>query len=246
VAATVRGTARLIDAIAPDARLVVIGSASVYDPRVSHANARERDAPVPPGRYLNAYGRTKAAQEGVVGARRPDAVILRPRAIWGPGDRTLLPRVMARARGGVLPLPGGGRRPVSMTYVDSLVDAVVAALEHPEVAGPVNVADATPVVPAALLEELFDRLYRAIRIVAVPPSVAYGAAVALELGWRVAPLRAEPPLTRYAVAALVRPLTLDLTRLHEELAVRPDAATDVGLARTAAWLHTADGAIATG
>jgi hypothetical protein len=70
--------------------------------------------------------------------------------------------------------------------------------------------------------------------------------VALELGWRVAPLRAEPPLTRYAVAALVRPLTLDLTRLHEELAVRPDAATDVGLARTAAWLHTADGAIATG
>jgi nucleoside-diphosphate-sugar epimerase len=55
----------------------------------------------------------------------------------------------------------------------------------------------------------------------------------------VLPLHAEPPLTRYAVAALTRPLTLDLTRLHEELGVAPDVAVDVGLARTAAWLATA-------
>ena len=110
---------------------MVIGSASVYDPRVPQVAARERDAPVPPGRYLNAYGRAKAAQEGVVLARRPDALVLRPRAVWGPGDRTLLPRVMARARGGVLPLPGGGRRPASMTYIDSLVLAVTAALDAP-------------------------------------------------------------------------------------------------------------------
>jgi nucleoside-diphosphate-sugar epimerase len=237
VEATVRGTARLIDAIAPDGRLVVIGSASVYDPRVTHADARERDGPVPPDRYLNAYGRAKAAQEGVVRARRPDAVILRPRAIWGPGDRTLLPRVMARARAGVLPLPGGGRRRGSMTYVDSLVEAVRAALGQGDVAGPVNVADATPVVPAELLEELFDRLYRPIRVVAVPSRLADGAARGMELGWRVGRFGGEPPLTRYAVAALARPLTLDLTRLHEELRVRPDAPIDVGLARTIAWLN---------
>jgi len=243
VAVTVRGTTRLIDATAPEARLIVIGSASVYDPRVPQANALERDAPLPPGRYLNAYGRAKAAQEGVVRARRPDAVILRPRAVWGPGDRTVLPRVIARARGGVLPLPAGARRPASMTYVDSLVEAVAAALQHRDVAGPVNVADATPVVPAALLEGLFDRLYRPIRIAGVPPSLADGAGLLIELGWRLSPRRAEPPLTRYAVAGLSRPLTLDLTRLHEELRVRPDAAIDLGLARTADWLRTADRAI---
>ena len=236
VAATVRGTGRLIEAIAPEARLVVIGSASVYDPRVPQLAARERDAPVPPGRYLNAYGRAKAAQEGVVRARRPDAIVLRPRAVWGPGDRTLLPRVMARARGGVLPLPGGGRRPASMTYIGSLVRAVSAALEQREVTGPVNVADATPIAPAALLEELFERLYRPILIVAVPAPLAEGAAALVQIGWRLDPRHAEPPLTRYAVAALARPITLDLTRLHEELEVWPDAELDVGLAHTAAWL----------
>ena len=125
----------------------------------------------------------------------------------------------------MLPLPGGGHRPASMTYVDSLVEAVAAAVARQDVAGPVNVADATPVVPAALLEELFDRLYR--------PDQDRGRSVVAR-GWRgrgssssagAWPRCAgEPPLTRYAVAALARPLTLDLTRLHEELGVWPDAA----------------------
>jgi nucleoside-diphosphate-sugar epimerase len=78
---------------------------------------------------------------------------------------------------------------------------------------------------------------------AVPWRLADRAAAVLEAGWRVASLRGEPSLTRYAVAALARPLTLDLARLHEDLAVRPDAAIDVGLARTAAWYEPDDGEI---
>lgn len=239
-AATVRGTARLLDAIDPAARLVVIGSSSVYDPRGGHDAMREADGPVAPTRYLNAYGRSKAAQEGVVRARRPDAIVLRPRAVWGPGDRTLLPRVLARARGGVLPLPGGGTRPASMTYIDSLVAAALAALERRDVTGPVNVADATPVVPAVLVEELFERLYRPVRIVPVPAVAAGVAATVVERAWRLARLPVEPPLTRYAVAAFTEPVVLDLTRLHEELGVTPDADVDIGLARTAAWLLERD------
>ena len=92
-------------------------------------------------------------------------------------------------------------------------------------------------MPAALLEELFDRLYRPVRIVPIPAPLADGAAALVQLGWRVAPISVEPPLTRYAVAALARPITLDLMRLHEELRVWPDVAPDVGLVRTAAWLR---------
>jgi nucleoside-diphosphate-sugar epimerase len=54
---TVAGTERLLGAMDPTARVVVIGSASVYDPRVPYALAPERDAPVAADRYLNAYGR---------------------------------------------------------------------------------------------------------------------------------------------------------------------------------------------
>jgi 2-alkyl-3-oxoalkanoate reductase len=124
-----------------------------------------------------------------------------------------------------------------MTYVDSLVAAVVAGLERPTVRGPVNVADATPVVPAELITELFDRLYRPIRILPVPIAAARALAAVVERTWRIARIPAEPPLTRYAVAAFAEPVLLDLARLHGDLQVAPDADLDIGVARTAAWLQ---------
>jgi nucleoside-diphosphate-sugar epimerase len=219
---TVAGTERLLGVIDPRARLVVIGSASVYDPRVPYTDAPERDAPVDAKRYLNAYARAKADQERMVLAARPDAVVLRPRAVWGPGDSNLLPRILARVRGGFLPLPAGGRHPMSTTHLSSLVEAVAAAIEHPRVAGPLNVADATPTTAADLLGTLFEALGMSVRIIPVPSGVAWAAAAAAESLWRVTGRRDEPPLTRYAVAGLARPFTLDLTRLHEVLGVRPD------------------------
>ena len=237
----VGGTARLLDAIGPSARLIVIGSASVYDPRRAHAHARELEAPVDDTRYLNAYARAKAAQERLVLARRPDALVLRPRAVWGPGDPTLLPRLLARVRGGRLLLPAGGALPASMTYLDSLVEAVVAGLRS-EVFGPVNVADATSLAPSVLLARLFAALDRPVRIVGIPVVAADAAASVVEAMWRAAGRRAEPPITRYAVAAFGRPLVLDLTRLHDELGVAPDADIEDGVARVAAALVALRGA----
>jgi nucleoside-diphosphate-sugar epimerase len=219
---TVAGTERLVRAMDPAARLVVIGTGSVYDPRIPHVMAVESQAPVAADRYLNAYGRAKADQERLVLTARPDSVVLRPRAIWGPGDTTLLPRILARVRVGRLPLPGGGRHPMSTTHISSLTSAVAAALERPAVSGPVNVADATPTTPAQLLETLFAVLDREVRIVAVPTRLAWGAAGAVEGVWRLAGRADEPPITRYAIAGLARPFTLDLGRLHRELGVQPD------------------------
>jgi nucleoside-diphosphate-sugar epimerase len=219
---TVAGTQRLLGAVDPAARLVVIGTASVYDPHLPHVLAVESEAPVATGRYLNAYGRAKADQERLVLTARPDAVVLRPRAVWGPGDTTLLPRILARVRRGRLPLPDGGRHRMSTTHVSSLATAVTAALECPQVVGPVNVADATSTTSARLLGMLFDALGMTVRIVSVPTPLAWAAAGALENVWRLAGRKSEPPVTRYAVAGLARPFTLDLGRLHHELGVQPD------------------------
>jgi nucleoside-diphosphate-sugar epimerase len=242
-AVIVGGTARLLDAIDPAARLVVIGSASVYDPRVAHRAVAESAAPVAPNRYLNAYGRAKADQERLVATTRPDAVVLRPRAVWGPGDTTLLPRILGRVRRGRLFLPDGGRHPASATHESSLGRAVQAAIDRPEIRGAVNVADATPTTAATLLGALLRALGTPVRIVAVPSAAAWVAAAAVEGTSRLTRRRSEPYLTRYAVSAMARPSTLDLGRLHRELGVAPDvelveaaqhaAAAIVGAARLA-------------
>lgn len=216
---TVDGTRRLLDACG-EARLVVIGSASVYDPFRGHVAAREDEAPVE--RYRSAYGRAKAAQERLVRQQRPDAVILRPHAVYGVGDQTLMPRLLAARRRGRLLLPGGGRQPMSVTHVDSLVDVIEAALVRAEVRGALNVADATPVPVAELLEAAFAALGRPTRIVTLPIPVAWVAAHAFEGTYRLARRRTPPPLTTYTVSHLAWPFILDLHRLEDQLDLRPD------------------------
>ena len=223
---TVDGTARLLDALSPTTRLIVIGSASVYDPRPTAAPRREDEAPVAPTHYLNAYARAKAAQERLVATRRPDALILRPRAVWGVGDRTLLPRLLRRVRGGRLILPRGAATPGSTTHRSSLEAAVVAALAHPELRGAVNVADATPRSVVELLTRLFVARGLPLRLSLLPSPLVRTAAAAIERLWTLTGRESEPPLSRYAVSAIDAPMRLDLRRLHEELGVVPDVALD--------------------
>ena len=231
---TVDGTRRLVDALRPDVRLVVIGSSSVYAPDGRTTPYREADGPVDSARYLAAYPRAKAAQDRLVTELRPDAVVLRPRVVWGPGDRTLLPRIEARIRHGVLVLPDGGRRPMSTTHVDSLARVVEAAIARPSVSGPVNVADATPRSASELLAALFAARRRRLRIVPVPAALVWAGATVVEAAWHSAHLHREPPVTRYAVSALATPIVLDLDRLHEELGIAPDADVEAGAAELAA------------
>ena len=63
------------------------------------------------------------------------------------------------------------------------------------------------------------------------------AARLAEATWSLARPGAEPPLTRYAVAAFARPFTLDTTRLREELGVTGEVDVDAEIERVAANLR---------
>ncbi|MCU1431403.1 MAG: hypothetical protein JWP95_508 [Actinotalea sp.] len=223
---TVDGT-RAVLATFPGARLVHVSTASVYDPRVPSVLVREEQGPV--ARYLTPYAAAKAEAEGLVlGAGRPDVVVLRPRAVYGPGDTTLLPRVLAAVRGNRLVLPGGGDVRQSLTHVDTLVDAVLAAATW--TGGPLvaNVADGgTVVLRDALVELLRLRGHPGLRVLAVPTRVAWAVGAAGEAAARAG--RADAPtLTRYAVSQTGMERTLDLTVLQERLGCAPPVTSFVG------------------
>jgi len=85
------------------------------------------DAGLP--RPVNHYARTKRqAEEIVLAAPEVGPVVLRPRGIYGAGDRKLLPRLLQVARQRPLPLFRDGKARIDLTYVDDVVDAVLAAL----------------------------------------------------------------------------------------------------------------------
>ena len=196
MAANRDGTAAVRAAL-PRARFVHVSSSSVTERGAPTVHERE-DAPIPP-RHSSPYAASKAAAEALL--LGTGALILRPHAVYGPGDRTLLPRIEAAVRGGVLRLPGGGRARHTLTHIDALVAAALAGLDRPGVAGVVNVGDDGDVVLADVVAEF------------------------LALRGR------RPRLTRYAVRQLGLEHTYDLTRGRDLLGLRPTPTSLAGAAR---------------
>jgi nucleoside-diphosphate-sugar epimerase len=199
----------------PDARIVHISTSSVYDPFEPSVDIAEDAAPV--RRHLSGYSETKTLAEfELAGA---DAVILRPHAVYGPGDSTLLPRILAGVRRGRLVLPEGAEVRHSLTHIDNLVLAVRRALDADSPRGTYNVADDVPVLLSAVLREFLDRRGVPARLVSIPYGAAFALAGTLEAGARLT--RTRPRLTRYAVSQLGMERTLDLTAARERLGFRP-------------------------
>lgn len=218
------GTAMLVNRIGtrnvvasfPGARIVHISTSSVYDAFTPSVRVGE-DPPLPT-RFLSTYSESKAAAEAELPA---DTVVLRPHAVYGPGDRTLLPRVLAGIRGTRLVLPAGAEVRHTLTHIDNLAQAVELALTGPP--GTYNVGDDTDVLLAAVLREFLVRRGRPdVAIRSIPYAAAFAAAGALEK------LSRRPRLTRYAVSQLGLERTLDLTRAREQLGYMPGPTSLLG------------------
>jgi len=201
----------------PGARIVHLSTSSVYDAFVPTVKAQESTGPA--GRFLSSYSQSKAAAEAeLIGT---DAVILRPHAVYGPGDTTLLPRLVAGVRRGRLTLPAGADVDHSLTHIDNLVAAVILALDRDAPAGVYNIGDDAPVRLSAIFAELLAKKGRPdVSLHSIPYGTAFALASAAELAHRVSG-RGRPRVTRYAVSQLGLERTLDLTVARRSLGYRP-------------------------
>ncbi|UVJ38540.1 NAD(P)-dependent oxidoreductase [Arthrobacter sp. CJ23] len=223
----VLGTRAVAEAY-PRTRLVHISSSSVYpwwEPCLDRAEEE------PASRHLGAYGRSKALAD-VEARRHANAVALRPHAVYGPGDRTLLPRLLATILNGRLTSVGHSGILHQLTHIDNLTAAALAACES-GLNSAVNVADAGPVPLGAVLRQVLDASGHpdvGIRYLPGPAAMALaGAAEAVARGTGKA-----PRLTRYAVSQLGKQRTYRLDRLREGLGIEP---ISTSLSDAGKWLE---------
>lgn len=214
----------------PGAHVVHLSTSSVYDAFTPTVDASEE---VPAARhFLSSYSASKTVAELELAG--VDAAILRPHAVYGPGDTTLLPRLLAAVRsgrsGGRLVLPEGAEVRHSLTHIDNLVLAVRRALDPSSPAGIYNIADDSPVQLSVVLREFLERRGVPARLVAVPYRRAFALAGALERAASVSGRR--PRLTRYAVSQLGLERTLNLTAARTRLDYRP---TPTNLSGAESW-----------
>ena len=220
-AVTVAGT-RAVLSTWPAARVVLISSCSVYPLRAPRPPRQllTEDVPVTT-HHLSAYSRAKAAQERLVLDRR-GSVVLRPHAVHGLGDPTLLPRLERARRRGRLVCPGGADTLVHLTDVRLVAKAAVAACEIPCGTKILNVADAQPLRLAAVATGVVDANGWDVTPLFTGSLAAWAAALALEGPARLARASTPPPLTAYAVSHLAVSRVFDTTLLRQRLGVEPE------------------------
>lgn len=206
-----------------------------------------RDAPehLPlPRRPLGDYAVTKAlAERDVLAAcaRGLDAIILRPAGTWGPGDPSRLPPLVAAARAGRLVRLGDGRARFAHVYVDNVARAHVLAAQalarNRSLSGRVlHVTDFDTGNFFDFAARLLAPLGLGLRPGHLPERLAWALARTTELAWAAGGrlFAADPPLTRFGVAATCRDFTF-ATSAPEEIGYRPIVDLETGLERTAAW-----------
>jgi nucleoside-diphosphate-sugar epimerase len=195
------------------------------------------------------YPTSKAAAEReVLAAHGPSlaTVALRPHLVWGPGDKNVVPRVLALARTGKLKIIGSGRNKVDVTHISNVVDAhllaegalltgSVAPFHAPARPGasragmPANgpggrayfITNGEPVI----LWDWINQLLRGVGIPEitkhVPLPVAYAAGGVMEALWRVLPLKGEPPMTRFVAKEMATDHWFDISAARRDLAYHP-------------------------
>jgi nucleoside-diphosphate-sugar epimerase len=235
VRANVVSTGHLVDAAlaARVGRFVHISTPSIYMGQGSRLGVCEDD-PLPPP--VNDYARTKLHAERIVTAAKSKglaSIILRPRALFGPGDTTIFPRLLRALQRGRLPVIGDGQNMVDLTYIDNAVDAVELACQAgPEAVHSVcNISNGEPVKLWSVIATLAAALGLHAPSRKVSRRTAMALAGAAEAWARAARAKQEPTLTRYGVSVLADSMTLDLSRARTLLGYRPQVSIDEGLAR---------------
>src|SRR3954470_11831705 len=130
------------------------------------------------------YPSTKAlAEQAVRQASRPgslETVVVRPRFVWGPGDTTAPPALVAAVESGQFRWIGGGRHRTSTTHVDSAVEGMWLAAERGVAGAAYFVTDGEPQVFREFVTRLLATKGLEPGDGELPPAVARAVAAAGE------------------------------------------------------------------
>lgn len=181
--ANAEGTRNLLQAFrlaqSPPQTLVYLSSYAAVGPSASGHPRAPGDEPAP----LTAYGRTKLAGERIAREAEGNGVeviVIRAPAVYGPGDRALLP-YFRLIRSGLAPVPGGEPRRLHLIYAPDLAVALANAADAPT--GIYAVAEPVEHLWSSLVATIGAVVgKRPLRLPLPPTLVRMGAAVTETIG----------------------------------------------------------------
>lgn len=222
----VTGTERLARAAAAAGvqRFVYLSSVKVNGEATSEHPFTEKDIPHPQDAYAISKWEAEQALARVAAETGLEIVILRPPLVYGPGVAANFLSLLRWVERGV-PLPLASlQNQRSLVYLDNLVGAITACLEHPAAAGQTfMVSDDEAISTPGLVRLLAQGLRRPPRLFPVPLFLLRLAAMMTG--------------TSAQVDRLAGSLAVDSKKIREMLGWVPPCSLEEGLVHTAAWFQ---------
>lgn len=229
----VHGTRNALDAARAEGvrRFVHVGTEAALLAGEPLVNVDET-APLRPDSRAH-YPATKARAEQAVrdaDGEGLETVVVRPRLVWGRGDTTILPALVATVRSGRFRWIGGGRHLTSTTHVDNVVEGLMLAASRGRPGGVYFVTDGDPVVFREFVTELLATQGVEAPDKDAPEAVVRVLAPVLEGLWGALRRPGPPPVTRLAYWLSAQECTIDISRARLELGYAPVTTREEGMA----------------
>lgn len=233
IISNVEGTLNVVEAARKCRYFIHISSSSVY--QFKDRPLREEDATIDAA--LSDYGETRLLAEDIVDLDIPEhqkRLIMRPRAIYGIGDRILLPRLLRLVRGSYLICPFKRNIQSSLTHVDNVGYAIELFFGQ-ENSPPVqifNISDEEPY----FLRDLLLQCSRAVkkkqlRAISPPPFL-------LHMLIRVSSGLYKKNTSQPVLKSFDGNTILDISAIRKQLNYRPVKNFQNSCTEIAGWLDT--------
>lgn len=192
------------------------------------------DTPIEPEDYYQytKYEGEKVAMEFVRNGM--DITILRPTAIYGPGDPGRFLMLFKQVNKGYFPFFGNGKALYHPVYIDNFVDAFELAAEKQEAKGQCYIiADAEYFTIKQIVEKIARVMNVSLKVIHLPFLPIYWLSAVVELVFKPLPL--EPPLFRRRADWFRQNRAFKIDKAKRELGYEPAVNLDEGLRRTYEW-----------
>lgn len=197
----------------------------------------DEESPIAPADY---YQQTKYEGELVVreyADRDIEFTIIRPTAIYGPGDPGRFLMIYRRVNSGRFPMFGSGRTYYHPVYIDNLVDSFILAMEPGAGAGEEYIVGDEEYLT---IEDLVGKVGQALEILVAIPHLPIGPLiVAGHVCEKLCkPFGINPPIFPRRVDWFRQVRAFRIDKAKRDLGYQPGVGIDEGLRRTADWYRT--------
>ena len=209
-------------------KFIHISSPSIYYDYKDRLNVEETFLPQ---KFANHYAKTKYEAEQLLKLYKEkiEIIILRPRAIIGPGDTSIFPKLIALNNRRGIPLFNKGKSIIDVTYVKNVSHAIeLSILNNKELSGEAyNITNGEPGNIKELLDYFFNLINQKVRYISVPIVIMNGIGRIFEVVSKIT--NKDVILTRYSIGVLINSFTLNIEKAKKDLNYEPIISLKDGL-----------------